>query len=659
MTSEANLLHDGIADRVERTAMKFDLGRVLDALPALVWTALPDGYIDYVSQRWSDYTGLSPDEAHGWEWQTAVNPDDLPQLLERWRSILASGEPGEMEARVRRFDGQYRCFLVQCSPMCDDAGRILKWYGINTDIDDRKRAEEALRESERSSRSIIDGIPGLVAVFTAGGELELVNHQVLEYYGKTLEELKRCGTSDLVHPEDLPRAIEVFTRSLGSGDPFELEVRARRFDGVYRWLQSRGFPLKDTNGCIVRWYNLLIDIDERMRAEEALRASETNLRRIIDSIPGLVCTMNAAGEVELLSRQVLEYFGKTSEELKGWQFIDAVHPEDLPRVLEAFTHSVTSGNPYDIEHRCRRFDSVYRWFQVRALPVRDADGRITGWYVVLVDIDERKRAEAALQAAHDRLARASQVASLVELSASIAHEVNQPIAAALANAQAALRWLRREPPDLSEVREALDSVVKDGTRAGNVIDRIRSLFKNAPPSLENLDIAEVLSEVVALSRGKALKNRVSLQVQLSEGLPTVRGDRVQLQQVMLNLITNAIEAMSDVDDGNRDLRITAGRDDDDVFITVQDSGPGLTQAALERVFEPFYTTKPTGLGVGLSICHSIIKAHSGALWATNADKGGTVFSFTLPISTSANSGISVQHPVMASQAPQSLADIIS
>jgi C4-dicarboxylate-specific signal transduction histidine kinase len=314
---------------------------------------------------------------------------------------------------------------------------------------------------------------------------------------------------------------------------------------------------------------------------------------------------------------------------------------------------------YNVESRHRRADGVYRWYNVLGLPLRDQQGNILRWFHLLMDIDDRRQAVAALQAANDRLARASQVASLVELSASIAHEVNQPIAAALANAQAALRWLERDPPDLAEVREALDDVVKDGTRAGNVVERIRSLFKNAPPSLETLNIAEALGEIVALSRGRALKNGVSVQVHLGEGLPMVRGDRVQLQQVMLNLITNAIEAMSDVNDGNRDLRITAGRDDDDVFITVQDSGPGLTQAALERVFEPFYTTKPTGLGVGLSICHSVIKAHSGALWATNADKGGAVFSFTIPISTSAKCRIRVRGPVKPLQAPQPLADIVS
>ncbi|RVH21077.1 PAS domain-containing sensor histidine kinase [Sinorhizobium meliloti] len=513
--------------------MEFDLRRVLDALPAMVWIALPDGQLELVNRSWSEYTGLGLDEARGAEWQTAAHPDDLPALLERWQSILASGQPGEMDARVRRFDGQYRRVRVQCSPMPDNAGRIIKWCGTVTDVEDFRRAEETLRRRELDFQLIVDSIPLPVAVTTP------------------------------------------------------------------------------------------------------------------------------SGEVEGLNQLTLDYFGRTFEELKGWKASDVVHPDDLERTIAEQLAAHQGDHAYNVESRHRRADGVYRWYNVLGLPLRDPQGNILRWLHLLIDIDDRRQAEAALQAANDRLARASQVASLVELSASIAHEVNQPIAAALANAQAALRWLRREPPDLAEVSEALDDVVKDGTRAGAVIDRIRSLFKNAPPSLENLDITEALTEIVALSRGKALKNGVFLQVQLSEGLPTVRGDRVQLQQVMLNLITNAIEAMSDVDNGNRNVRITAGRDDDNVFVTVQDSGPGLTQATLERVFEPFYTTKPTGLGVGLSICRSIIEAHSGALWATNAEKGGAVFSFTLPISASAKSRIGVQDPVTPSQAPQPLGDMVS
>ena len=198
-------LRPGAGLRHERMAMEIDLGRILDALPAMVWTALPDGRIDFVNRRWSEYTGFSLGEAHGWEWQAAINPDDLPKLLERWRSILASGEPGEMEARVRRLDGQYRCFLVQCSPICDDAGRIVKWCGVATDVEDFRRAEEAMRRRELDFQLIVDSIPVPVAVTTPSGEVEGLNQPTLDYFGKTFEELKGWKASDVVHPDDLSR----------------------------------------------------------------------------------------------------------------------------------------------------------------------------------------------------------------------------------------------------------------------------------------------------------------------------------------------------------------------------------------------------------------------------------------------------------------------
>ncbi len=376
--------------------MEIDLGRVLDSLPSIVWTALPDGHIDFVNRRWSEYTGF--DEAQAWEWQAAINPDDLPQLLKRWQSILASGEPGEMEVRLRRFDGQYRWFLVQSSPMRDDAGRIIKWYGTNTDIDERKRTEEALSASERSSRLIVDSIPGMVAVFLPGGELERVNRQLLAYYGKTLEELKRWEAGQLTHPDDLPRAVEIFTQSLASGEPFEVEVRARRFDGVYRWFQSRGFPLRDTDGHIVCWYNLLVDIDERKRAEEALLASEREARLIVDSIPGGVEVLSPAGEVEGVNEHVARYFGKTAEELRLTGLTGLIHPEDLQHVRDTASRSTATGAPYDAVHRFLGADGKYHWFNVRGLPLRDADGSVVRWYALHIDIDDQKRAEEALAA---------------------------------------------------------------------------------------------------------------------------------------------------------------------------------------------------------------------------------------------------------------------
>jgi formate hydrogenlyase transcriptional activator len=370
---------------------------IVDSIPGLVHTLTAAGELEFVNQQNLDYFGKTLEELRNWASSDVFHPGDLPRAIDAWKHTLETGQPDEIECRLRRADGVYRWFQLRCLPLRNSEGRIVRWISLHTDIDDRKRAEEALRASEQSLRMIVDSIPGLVATMNAAGELQLFNRQLLEYFGRIPEELKNWATSDLVHPDDLPRAIAAFTRAVETGEPYDIEHRGRRADGVYRWLQVRALPVRDTEGHIISWYLLLTDIDERKRAEEALRASELNLRLVVDTIPGLVCTMSAAGEVETLNRQVLEYFGKTAEELKSWATSDAVHPDDLSRVLAAFTRSIETGQPYDIEHRCRRADGVYRWFQVRALPVRDTEGGITGWYILLTDIDERKQAEGRLQ----------------------------------------------------------------------------------------------------------------------------------------------------------------------------------------------------------------------------------------------------------------------
>ena len=231
--------------------MENQLSRVVDALPGLVWTALPDGRIDFVNRRWCEYTGLSFDEAYGRGWQTAIHPADLPELLERWRFILASGEPGEMEARLRRFDGEYRWFLFRTCPSADASGQVVKWCGMSTDIEDRRRAEEAVRARESRFQSIVDGLPALCALMTPAGEVELVNRQALEYFGTTLEEMKARAIGPSFHPDDREDALARWRVSVETGHPYDSEARLRRADGVYRWFHTRGFPLRDTDGHIV------------------------------------------------------------------------------------------------------------------------------------------------------------------------------------------------------------------------------------------------------------------------------------------------------------------------------------------------------------------------------------------------------------------------
>jgi C4-dicarboxylate-specific signal transduction histidine kinase len=276
-------------------------------------------------------------------------------------------------------------------------------------------------------------------------------------------------------------------------------------------------------------------------------------------------------------------------------------------------------------------DGLVKSVHVVARAVKDESGKVE-FVGAVMDVSAAKRAEQELRQVQAELAHVTRVTTLGELTASIAHEVNQPITGVVTNATVALRWLGAQPPNLDEVREALGRIVKDGGRAGDVIHRIRALIKKAPPRMAPLDINEAVLDVIALTRTELLKHDVSLQTQLATGLPLIEGDRVQLQQVILNLILNAVEAMSSVDEGTRELQISTGMEaSNGVLVTVRDFGPGLDPQSADDLFEAFYTTKPAGLGMGLPICRSIIEAHGGRLWATADDPRGAVFQFTLPL----------------------------
>jgi signal transduction histidine kinase len=291
---------------------------------------------------------------------------------------------------------------------------------------------------------------------------------------------------------------------------------------------------------------------------------------------------------------------------------------------------MVSGIPFQHELRLRRFDGEYRWFDNRGVPIRDDTGRIVRWYILLTDIEDRIRALARLERMQSDFAHISRVSMMGELVASLSHEVKQPIATARNNARAALNFLDKQPPDLSEVREALGCIVGDADRAGDIIDRIRDQIRKAPPRNEQFDLNAAIDEVIVMGRSAIIKNRVRVQTRLSEGLFPVYGDRVQLQQVLLNLLLNALEAMGSVEAAPRELLISTKQDRTGVLVAVHDSGPGIHPEHFERVFNSFYTTKPSGTGMGLSICRSIIDAHGGRLWAEANEPRGTIFQFTVP-----------------------------
>jgi PAS domain S-box-containing protein len=323
--------------------------------------------------------------------------------------------------------------------------------------------------------------------------------------------------------------------------------------------------------------------------------------------------------------RILEYDGADQPTVDF--FLQRTHPHDRARVQQTIDRAAQDRTNLDFEHRLLMPDGGIKNIHVVGHPVFDEGGEFVEFVGTAMDVTERRRAEEERQA----LAHANRVATMGQLTASIAHEVRQPIAATVMNAQAALRWLSAQPPEAEEVRQALERVARDGLRAGEMIDRIRALVHKAPPRKEALALNDVIREVIALLHGEVVKHGIAVQTQLAEGLPRIQGDRVQLQQVILNLILNAIEAMRGVGEGARELRVsTLKAEDGGVLVAVRDTGPGLNAVKLERLFEAFYTTKPGGLGMGLSICRAIVEAHGGQLWADANRPHGAVLQFALP-----------------------------
>jgi PAS domain S-box-containing protein len=487
-----------------------------------------------------------------------------------------------------------------------------------------------LRESEAKIRRLVDAnIIGMV-IWDFDGRISEANDAFLRMVDYDREDLlaSRIRWTELTPAEwrETDERAVTGLRSTGTFQPFEKEYFRKDGSRVPVLIGLATFEGGGNQGVA-----FVLDLTERKRAEQALRESERSARSVIDGIAGLVAIVTPNGEIETVNRQCVEYFGRSLEEQKDWVTTDMVHPEDLPHMIENFRRAIASEIPYHFEQRLRRFDGEYRWFDTRGSAVRDDSGRIARWYVLLTDIEDRTRALARLDQMQSDFAHMNRVSMMGELAASLSHEITQPIAAARNYARAALNFLDRQQPELGEVKKALGSIVSAADRSGEIIGRIRDHIKKAPPRKDRFDLNHAIDEVIALARSAIIRNGVSVQTVLAEGLAPVQGDRVQLQQVVLNLVLNAIEAMGSVEAGTRELLISTEQDQTQgALVAVRDSGPGLDQENLERVFEAFYTTKTRGMGMGLSICRSIIDAHGGRLWAEANEPRGAVFQFTLP-----------------------------
>jgi PAS domain S-box-containing protein len=558
-----------------------------------------------------------------------VHPDDRALVLEIVERASTSGGAIDCEYRLLFADGRVKHLHVLAKPLqnvCDS----LEFSGAVIDITEAKQAEEQIRRNERELRTLVEAIPAYLGTALPDGSVDFISQSWLDYTGLSREQAMGWGWGSTIHPDDVDRVVANWQAGLAAGAPVEHELRCRRADGTYHWFLYRSYPLRDDGGNVVKWYGTITNIDALKDTESVLQTREHQLLGIIDTIPSMLWSISPTGEPTHLSKRLLEYFGAPFEEFVNRGWVSFIHPDDREETVKAFFRAMDTGKSYSAINRLLRADGEYRWHHTKGEPFQDPQGKIIQWYGLSIDIDERKRAEDHLRDTRNKLSKASQIATVAELSASIAHQLNQPLMAVLGNAQAAKRWLAANPPNLTETNASIERILRDIRSADETMQRIRALFKRESFEKREANIPDIMREAVRLMHEDPNKRAVLIDCHFDAHLPTVSVDPIQIQQVFINLILNAVEAM----EGGQVPPLVKVRaaltDQNEMLVQVIDNGPGVEDT--EKIFDPFVTTKESGMGIGLAVSRSIIEAHDGRLWAENNPHGGATFSIALPLS---------------------------
>ncbi|MEH6691087.1 MAG: PAS domain-containing protein [Pseudorhizobium pelagicum] len=620
-----------------------ELQQLVNAVPSNIWRLGPDGEPNFFNDRTIEFLGLDIHALQGrgierleGVFKQIVHPEDQGYLLPLLKQSLITGDAFVSKYRLRRRDGIYRWMSTKASPVRDRDGRIVQWYGVSYDIDDQVRAEEALQRSEWHLQRIIEALPVHVCSWTPDGTLSYVNKRYLDDLGiadASFSELVELAQSR-IHPDDAHVVAET-KQLLQCGEPFSIRYRRQTRNGSYRWADGKFEPLKGEDGAILEWYALTIDVDDEMKVQRSLRERERSLEQLVESLPTLIYCSTPEGNPIYRSQKLREFLGFNIDDKDnlGSTRLDGtletiIHPDDLSAVRERYGQSLSTGTPYVLKHRLRRADGTFRWVETRAAPMVSDDGSISQWNGVCTDIDDLIRAQEELVLAQRNLARASQAASLAELTASIAHEVGQPLAALLSSSDACQQWLSTDPPNLERAQMALERVVRSATTATAVVTRIRALFKQTTDARVEVAIDTVVSAARDLTAEEATRRRMRIQSRVETNLPLLIIDKIQIQQVLVNLVRNAMDAMEG-NSSDRIVQVWVHKLSDVLQVEIRDQGPGIQN--MEQIFDPFFTTKGEGMGMGLAICRTIVEAHGGRLWAENNEGRGATFFFALPL----------------------------
>jgi len=620
---------------------------IYDAAPIGLAFLTPDCRYLQINKHLTEICGISVADHIG-----RTVRDVVPQLADEVeklvQAIVRTGKPiTGVEVRGQRSDRSNvdHVWMTSWHPLKSPDGSVIGVNVVAEEVTERKRAEavlaanaKALRESEARFRELADNISQFAWTADAVGWIYWYNKRWLDYTGTTLEEMQGWGWQKVHHPDHVERVVRHIRWSFERGTPWEDTFPLRGRDGSYRWFLSRALPIRNDTGQVVRWFGTNTDITEQIEAEKALRELNETLEQRVEAETrerlqiwnvsrDLLVVADSDGKYLSVNPAWTATLGWPDSDLIGKTSEGLLHPDDREKTRAEIGHLAAGGRTSLFENRFRHRDGSYRWLSWKSAMDR---GRI---YAMARDVTELKGAENDLREARQELAQAARRTVLAAMTASIAHEIKQPLTATITNASAALRWLSRTPPDLDEARAALGRIVADGDRASEVIQSVRAMFSKDEQARSLLDANELIRETIAIIRAELEAARIAVQLELATPLPPLPARRGQLQQVILNLVTNAADALRTVADRDRILQVkTEVLEADRVAVSVQDSGPGIEPANVDRVFEAFFTTKSDGMGMGLAISRSIVEGHGGCLSVSPGAPRGCIFRVVLPCS---------------------------